>query len=196
MFTGLVETKNRLLLTAPLESGKKMTFSHRFKGLELGESIAVNGACLTVVAFDDAKFEVELSGETLQLTTLGDLKEGDVVNMERALRAGDRLGGHMVTGHVDGIAQVTKVAPDGEMTLVQLEAPESLAQYIARKGSLTVEGVSLTVNAVDGCKVDLLIIPHTQEVTTLGRLGAGSSVNIEVDLIARYVARLLEVRAE
>jgi riboflavin synthase len=192
MFTGLVEAKSHLVDRSPLPSGESMTFAHTFPDLVLGESIAVQGACLTVVAFDHTTFRVELSTETLALTTLGKRKAGDAVNLERALRAGDRLGGHMVTGHVDGVGVVTKLAPQGEMTQITIEIPPSLVGYVARKGSLTVDGVSLTVNAVQKSHADLLIIPHTRAVTTLGTLGVGQEVNLEVDLVARYVERLLE----
>lgn len=171
-----------------------MMFSHGFSDLTLGESIAMNGACLTVIAFDENALSVELSKETLRLTTLGELQVGEEVNMERALRAGDRLGGHMVAGHVDGIASVVSVEAEGEMSLVTLIVPADLSQFIARKGSLTVDGVSLTVNAVTNTRVDLLVIPHTRNVTTLGALAPGGRVNIEVDLVARYVERLLEAR--
>jgi riboflavin synthase len=171
-----------------------MTFAHGFSNLTLGESVALNGACLTLIAFDDEKFDVELSEETLKLTTWGDLSVGEEVNMERALRAGDRLGGHMVTGHVDGIATVVALEPEGEMSRISLDVPADLSRFIARKGSLTVDGVSLTVNSVEKQRVDLLIIPHTRSVTTLGTLALGQRTNIEVDLVARYVDRLLEAR--
>ncbi len=196
MFTGLVEAKNTLLAHAEIEGGKRLTFGHHFEHLELGESIAMNGACLTVVSFDDDRFDVELSLETLRLTTLGRLDVGDEVNMERALVAGARLGGHMVSGHVDGVARVTGKEPEGEMTKLSLDLPVALSRFVAKKGSLTVDGVSLTVNAVVGNRADLLLIPHTQSVTTLGRLSIGDEVNIEVDLIARYVERLLEARQD
>lgn len=172
-----------------------MAFSHGFSDLALGESIAMNGACLTVVAFDKEKFEVELSKETLSLTTLGELEVGEEVNMERALCASDRLGGHMVTGHVDGIASVVGVQAEGEMSRITLEVPFDLSRFIARKGSLTVDGVSLTVNAVEDNQAVLLVIPHTRRVTTLGSLAVGQRVNIEVDLVARYVERLLGTRS-
>lgn len=194
MFTGLVEAKNSLLARSPLHGGAKLAFSHRFSDLALGESIAINGACLTVIAFDAENFEVELSGETLSLTTLGELEVGEEANMERALCASARLGGHMVTGHVDGIASVVSVQAEGEMSKVTLAVPGELSRFIARKGSLTVDGVSLTVNAVDESHVGLLVIPHTRSVTTLGQLAAGRRVNIEVDLVARYVERLLATR--
>lgn len=192
MFTGLVEAKSHLVDRAPLPSGESMTFAHSFSDLVLGESIAVQGACLTVVAFDQTTFRVELSTETLALTTLGKQKAGDAVNLERALRAGDRLGGHMVTGHVDGMGVVQTVSPLGDMTRITIEIPTALCGYVARKGSLTVDGVSLTVNEVKKSQAELLVIPHTRAVTTLGTLVIGQEVNLEVDLVARYVERLLE----
>ena len=194
MFTGLVEAVSHLQSRAPLTSGERMKFSHSFENLGLGESIAVNGACLTVVAFDDSSFEVELSEETLALTNLGALAPFARVNLERALRAGDRLGGHMVTGHVDGLATLSGLEERGDMLGLSLTIPLDLAGFVARKGSLTVDGVSLTVNQVSGCIAELLLIPHTQEVTTLKGLKVGQRFNIEVDLVARYVERLLQAR--
>jgi riboflavin synthase len=196
MFTGLIEAKSQLTERAPIPSGEKMTFSHTFSEVCLGESIAINGACLTVVHFGNDTFTVELSSETLRLTTLGNLEVGGEVNLERALRAGDRLGGHMVTGHVDGMGTVSTVTVQGEMTVVGIDVTPELAGYVARKGSLTVDGVSLTVNDVDKKCAQLLLIPHTRAVTTLGTLRPGQAVNLEVDLIARYVERLLAVRQE
>lgn len=196
MFTGLVETRSQLLSREALKdnSGESMTFSHAFGQLTLGESISVSGACLTVVAFDQDSFRVELSPETLGLTTLGTLKSQDPVNLERALQTGDRLGGHLVTGHVDGVGHVSSVEPTGDMTEVSIQVPTELAQYVAKKGSITVDGVSLTVNDVSGCTAKLLLIPHTQEITTLDRLEINKQVNLEVDLVARYVERLLQTR--
>lgn len=194
MFTGLVEATSQLQTRNPLPSGERMKFSHTFDSLSLGESIAVNGACLTVVAFDHESFEVELSEETLTLTNLGELAPGGHVNLERALRTGDRLGGHMVTGHVDGLAKLSRLEEKGEMLALSLTVPDELAGYVARKGSLTVDGVSLTVNQVNGSVAELLLIPHTQEVTTFESLKVGQRFNIEVDLVARYVERLLEAR--
>lgn len=194
MFTGLVEATSHLESRVPLASGERMKFSHSFESLCLGESIAVSGACLTVVAFDDSFFEVELSEETLALTNLGEVGPEGRVNLERALRAGDRLGGHMVTGHVDGLATLSHIEEQGDMLCLSLTLPDDLARFVARKGSLTVDGVSLTVNEVSGCVAELLLIPHTQEVTTLNGLKLGQRFNIEVDLVARYVERLLEAR--
>jgi len=191
MFTGLVEAQGVLLTRTTQVGGVRLSFSHPGFQLSLGESVAISGACLTVVAFDEQYFSVELSHETLALTTLGQLEIGHQVNLERALRASDRLGGHLVTGHVDGVGVISALVPDGEMTRVVLTPPTALLRYIAKKGSLTVDGVSLTVNEARDAQVELLLIPHTQAVTTLGALFAGKSVNLEVDILARYVERML-----
>jgi riboflavin synthase len=174
----------------------RMRFSQPLGALTLGESIAVSGACLTVVEFSDHSFDAELSNETLDLTTLSSLETGDAVNLERAMLASDRLGGHLVSGHVDGVGQVTGLTSEGEMTRVTLELPPELAPYAAKKGSITVDGVSLTINEVGRSDLHLLLIPHTQSVTTLGRLKLGTRVNLEVDLLARYVERILAFRAD
>jgi riboflavin synthase len=160
--------------------------------LNLGDSICVDGVCLTVAAIGAASFEADVSGETLRVTTLGAKQPGVRVNLEPALRAGDSLGGHWVSGHVDGIAEVLTTGDDARSRRVEFSAPKPLARYIARKGSVTLDGVSLTVNAVDGAKFTVNLIPHTLEVTTLGTLAAGSRVNLEIDLLARYVERLAE----
>jgi riboflavin synthase len=191
MFTGLVEAQGVLQMRTTQVGGVRLSFSHPGFRLTLGESIALSGACLTVVAFDTQSFTVELSHETLALTTLGQLEIGHKVNLERALLASDRLGGHLVTGHVDGVGVVSALVPDGEMTRVVLTPPAVLLRYIAKKGSLTVDGVSLTVNEVRNESVELLLIPHTQAVTTLGALQVGTAVNLEVDILARYVERML-----
>lgn len=195
MFTGLVETTSTLKAVSPIDGGKKMTFSHEFSGISLGDSIAVSGACLTVVEFDESTFSVELSNETLSVTILGSLAPSDTVNLERSLAAGDRLGGHLVTGHVDGIGEVVRLTPDGEMTQVDFRVPAELARYVAKKGSITIDGVSLTVNEVRDAEFSVMLIRHTQHVTTLGLLRPGRRVNLEVDLIARYVERLAQYPA-
>ncbi|HVP85432.1 MAG TPA: riboflavin synthase [Rhizomicrobium sp.] len=162
--------------------------------IEIGASISCSGACMTVVDKGDEKdrwFAFTASGETLSKTTLGDWKVGDPVNLERAMRVGDELGGHIVTGHVDGVAEVKSVIPEGESTRVIFEAPVSVARFIAPKGSVALDGISLTVNEVDGSRFGVNIIPHTSKVTTFGRLKPGAKVNLEVDLMARYVARLV-----
>ena len=205
MFTGLVEMMGRLSSRRDLQSGVRLSIEHDYEppqhgALELGESIAVSGACLTVVAFGrDAggrgTFEIDASLETLAKTTLGGWQVGQGLNLERALALGARLGGHLVTGHVDGVGQVLKLTPEGEMTQLSVGVPANLARYVARKGSLCVDGVSLTVNDVvdleGGTQVELFVIPHTLAVTTLGQLTVGQKVNLEIDLIARYIERLL-----
>lgn len=162
--------------------------------IEIGASISCSGACMTVVDKGNDKdrwFAFTASGETLSKTTLGDWKIGDAVNLERAMRVGDELGGHIVTGHVDGVAEVKSVLPEGESQRVIFEAPVSVARFIAPKGSVALDGISLTVNEVDGTRFGVNIIPYTSKVTTFGRLKPGAKVNLEVDLMARYVARLV-----
>jgi riboflavin synthase len=158
--------------------------------LELGASVSVDGVCLTVAAHGAGSFIADVSGETLAVTTLAAIQAGARVNLEPALRAGDSLGGHWVSGHVDGIAEVLGTAGDARSLRVELAAPGALARYIARKGSVTLDGVSLTVNDVAGPKFSINLIPHTLEVTTLGRLKPGTKMNLEIDLLARYVERL------
>lgn len=158
--------------------------------LSLGDSICVDGVCLTVASLEASSFIADVSGETLRVTTLNSKSVGARVNLEPALRAGDSLGGHWVSGHVDGIAEVLATANDARSLRVEFAAPRPLARYIARKGSVTLDGVSLTVNEVDGVKFAVNLIPHTLEVTTLGGLAAGVRVNLEIDLLARYVERL------
>jgi riboflavin synthase len=160
--------------------------------LNLGDSVCVDGVCLTVAALGASGFSADVSGETLRVTTLGARTVGESVNLEPALRAGDSLGGHWVSGHVDGIAEVLSTSQDARSLRVDFSAPKALARYIARKGSVTLDGVSLTVNEVDGVKFSVNLIPHTLEVTTLGRLAPGTRVNLEIDLLARYVERLSE----
>jgi riboflavin synthase len=163
--------------------------------IDIGASIACAGACLTVVDKGTAKdrwFAVTASAETLSKTTLGNWKAGDPVNLERPMRVGDELGGHIVTGHVDGVATVVEMKPEGESTRLTFEAPAALARFIASKGSVALDGVSLTVNDVDGARFGVNIIPHTFKVTTFGRVKPGMKVNLEVDLMARYVARLVK----
>ena len=158
----------------------------------IGDSISVQGVCLTVTSLTGNHFSADVSHETLSLTTLGDLQVGSPVNLEPALRAGDRLGGHLVSGHVDGIAQVASTGRDGDSLRVKVKVPAELARYIARKGSVTLDGVSLTVNEVEGDTFGVNLIPHTQSVTTLGRLQPGVRLNLEVDQIVRYIERLTQ----
>lgn len=200
MFTGLVEAIGEVARVRPIEGGGRrvtLVFPDPGQPLALGESIAVDGACLTVVSTGSAsapevvEFDAELSPETLHRTTLGHLRSGVRVNLERALRVGDRLGGHLVTGHVDGVAEVAEVLLRGDMTEVVVSIPPELAGFVAEKGSITLAGVSLTVNRVSGRSFAVQLIPHTRAATTLGDLASGSQLNVEVDLIARYVRRLL-----
>jgi riboflavin synthase len=155
----------------------------------LGESIAVNGACLTVVAFANGVFEADVSQETLRVTTLGNLSVGSPVNLEPALRAGDSLGGHLMSGHVDGRARVVSVVTEGRSLRVEIEVPAQLARYIAAKGSVALDGVSLTVNAVQGRQFTVNLIPHTTGATNFTDLAPGRELNLEVDTLARYVER-------
>lgn len=162
-----------------------------FDDVSLGESIAVNGVCLTVVGFDADHFEADASTETLSLTTLGDLQAGACVNLERALRAGDRLGGHLVSGHVDGVGTVVEVWEDARAQRWRFSAPKPLMRYIAQKGSVCVDGVSLTVNAIGNEDFEVALVPHTIANTAFSATQVGDAVNLEVDQVARYVERLL-----
>ena len=192
MFTGLVEATGMLAARAPRGPGFRLSIASELSALVLGESISVNGACLTVTAIDGGRFEADISVETAERTTLGRLATGAELNLERSLRAGDRLGGHLVSGHVDGVARVRELCPAGEALRVGVEAPQPLRRYIAEKGSVTLDGVSLTVNAVTDEQFEIMLIPHTLAVTNLKALRAGAELNLEVDLVARYVLHYLE----
>lgn len=163
--------------------------------LALGESVAVNGACLTVTAILGRRFRVDVSPETLRRTTLGTLAQGARVNLERALRMGDRLGGHIVLGHVDGVGRLRAIEPDGDWSLYRFEAPRALAPYLVEKGSIAVDGVSLTVFACRGGRFTVALIPHTLARTTLGTLRPGARVNLEADVLLKHIAAMLESRA-
>jgi riboflavin synthase len=163
--------------------------------LAVGGSIAVNGVCLTAVAATPKSFTADVSAATLAVTTLGRLVQGASVNLEPPLKAGDPLDGHIVTGHVDGVGEVVAVEPAGRSTRVVVAAPALLARYLAAKGSVAVDGVSLTVNAVDGSRFEVNVIPHTQSVTVIGEYRSGTAVNIEVDMLARYLERLVQAHA-
>jgi riboflavin synthase len=194
MFTGIVQdTGTVAALTA---RGGDVRLAIRVQRLNLantavGDSICVQGCCVTAVAVAADRFEADLSRETLSLTTLGGLAVGAAVNLEPALRLGDALGGHLVSGHVDGVGTVISQTTDARSTRMVIEAPAALARFIAQKGSVTVDGVSLTVNDVDGARFGVNLIPHTRDVTTLGNLVPGAAVNLEIDQVARYVERLL-----
>jgi riboflavin synthase len=197
VFTGLVQEVGEIRATDSRDGGNAGDVRLRvaFGSIErarlgLGASISVDGVCLTVAALEGDTFVADVSGETLRVTTLGTRRAGARVNLEPALRAGDSLGGHWVSGHVDGIAEVLSTSRDARSLVAWLASPRELARYIARKGSVTLDGVSLTVNEVDGVKFSINLIPHTQEVTTLGALAPGARVNLEIDLLARYVERL------
>lgn len=194
MFTGIVAAVGTIVTLNPVGPALRMRLAAGDLDLgdvALGDSIAVAGACLTVVEFDHAHFAVDVSSETLARTTLGQRRVGDAVNLEKALRLDDRLGGHLVSGHVDGIGRVARREPLGEYLRFVIEVPPGLARYLAYKGSVCIDGVSLTVNAAGTDDFEILTIPHTLERTTLGALAVGSPVNLEVDLIARYLERLL-----
>jgi riboflavin synthase len=193
MFTGLVELKGTLARRSRRGPGYRLAVSAAFPDLVLGESISVSGACLTVVSFDERSFEADVSLETASKTTLGALPLGSAVNLERALKVGDRLGGHLVAGHVDAVAELVRMAPAGEAQRLSVAYPSEFARFIAPKGSITLDGVSLTVNTVAGDVLEVMVIPHTLSVTTLGELQVGSAINLEVDTLARYAVRFLEV---
>jgi riboflavin synthase len=192
MFTGLVECTGLLRARGEHGPGIRLVFEAPLEGLLVGESVSVSGACLTVVAARPNGFDADVTRETLERTTLGRLSVGDRVNLERAVRAGDRLGGHLVQGHVDGLAEVLETKPVGEALDVRVRTTPSLVRYVAEKGSVALDGVSLTVNGVAGGAFSIMLIPHTRAVTTLGDVAPGRFLNLEVDLVARYVARLLE----
>jgi riboflavin synthase len=197
MFTGIVQSVGTIESVTPLESGVRLAIEAG--GLDLtdvglGDSICVQGACLTVVAVAGRRLSFDVSRETLDCTA-GLARPGNV-NLEKSLALGDKLGGHLVTGHVDGVGEVLAFDAAGESRLLRVRAPRELARYIARKGSVTIDGVSLTVNRVENADFEVNLIPHTLEVTTLKRLAPGARVNLEVDLLARYLERLLVARSE
>ncbi len=197
MFTGIVKAIGRVDAIGGGAGARRMaidTGGLATAGWQLGDSVAVAGVCLTVVALADRRFEAELSGETLARTTLGGLASGSAVNLEPALRALDALGGHLVTGHVDGVARVRECREAGGALNATIEAPAALARFIAEKGSVALDGVSLTVGRVTGAAFTVDLVPHTRAVTTLGALTAGLGLNLEVDLVARYLDRLLDAR--
>jgi riboflavin synthase len=202
MFTGLVSAMGEVLAVEDRPGLRRLTVASPYapEGIALGASITHDGACLTVVEVAPhgagARHIVELAAETLAVTSLSRLKVGDRVNLERSLKLGDELGGHLVSGHVDGLGVVERVGEDGAGWRLHIRAPTAIAGLIAPKGSIAVDGVSLTVNGVRGEVFDVLIIPHTWAVTTLSRLRPGDQVNLEADMLARYVARLTAYQAE
>ena len=195
MFTGIIKAKGKLVGLRPVGGDVRLSVAASeldWSAFELGESIAVNGVCLTAVSLEDDGFAADVSRETLAVTTLQNLQVGAAVNLEPAVSVGERLGGHLVSGHVDCIGTVRARDDDARSVRLAIAIPAEYSRYVARKGSICVDGTSLTVNAVDGNMFTVNIIPHTAEVTIIGGYRVGSEVNIEVDLVARYVERLLQ----
>ncbi|MEO5373274.1 MAG: riboflavin synthase [Alphaproteobacteria bacterium] len=193
MFTGIITDLGSVRrIERKGETRIEFNTTYDTGSVDIGASIACCGCCLTVIDKGTEWFAMQVSAETLSKTTLGSWREGTAVNFERAMRLGDELGGHIVSGHVDGVATVVSVVPDGDSKRFTFESPPELRQFVAPKGSVALDGVSLTVNEVDGARFGINIIPHTQTATTLGALGPGDHVNMEIDMLARYVARLLQ----
>ena len=191
MFTGLVQQVGTVEDLTRRDDGLSLRVRCSLHPYELGESIAVDGACLTVKAFSENAFDADASLETLDKTNLGDLRTGDRVHLERALALGDKLGGHLVTGHVDGVGALASKTPEGDYVRTSFDVPSRLAPFLAPKGSITVDGVSLTVNTVTGTRFDVMLVPYTLEETTFGEMPIGARVNLEVDILAKYVASLM-----
>ncbi|MHA1524642.1 MAG: riboflavin synthase [Alphaproteobacteria bacterium] len=194
MFSGIVTEIGRVETVTESGQGRQLRIACGYdtQTIDIGASIACAGVCLTVTKRGGGCFEADLSGETLARSTLGAVQVGDALNLERSLRLGDELGGHMVLGHVDGTAQITGLDREGVGWRLRFRAPEGLAPMIAEKGSVTLDGTSLTVNDVEGAYFDVALVPHTIEVTTWGLRSVGDSVNLEIDVLARYVARLAQ----
>lgn len=195
MFTGIITDVGAVAdLTQEGDLRARITTGYDTRRIDMGASIASDGVCLTVVDLGPDWYEVQVSAETVQMTNLGDWTVGRRVNLERALKVGDELGGHIVSGHVDGVAEVVALKDEGDSTRVTLRAPRDLARFIAPKGSVALNGTSLTVNEVDDCDFGINFIPHTKEVTTWGDVAVGHRINLEIDTLARYVARLAEMK--
>ncbi|WP_425092583.1 riboflavin synthase [Tropicimonas sp. S265A] len=197
MFTGIITDVGKVLqLDQQGDLRARLGCSYDPTSIDLGASIACNGVCLTVIETgmqgEQAWFDVQISAESVSKTSIGDWKVGSAVNLERALKVGDELGGHIVSGHVDGVATIVDMQDEGDSTRVTFEAPEALAKFIAPKGSVALDGTSLTVNEVDGCRFGVNFIPHTKTATTWGAVQVGDRINLEIDTLARYVARLAE----
>lgn len=195
MFTGIIQALGQVAQLDKQGQDARLTLNTGKLDLgdvQLGDSIAVNGVCLTVIAFDSQSFSADVSAETLSRTSLGNLQPSSVVNLEKALRLADRLGGHLVSGHVDGLGELVEIKTVGQSQRLRIQAPENLAYYIAEKGSVCIDGISLTVNKVDNRVFELNIVPHTLKETTLSQIKTGQWLNLEVDVIARYVERLLQ----
>ncbi|MBI1181413.1 MAG: riboflavin synthase [Alphaproteobacteria bacterium] len=193
MFTGIITDVGRVRQVRPRGDTRfEIETDYDTSTVAIGASIACSGACLTVVDKGEGWFAVDVSAETLAKTNLGDWTLGTPVNLERSMRLGDELGGHIVLGHVDGVGSIASIAPEGDSLRFTFRVPEALKTFVAPKGSIAVNGVSLTVNEVDGATFGVNIIPHTQKMTTFGKCAAGDRINLEVDVLARYVARLNE----
>jgi len=195
MFTGIIAACGSIASLEQREADSRLRIDAGgldMSDVKLGDSIAIDGVCLTVVAFDSRGFELDVSAETLSKTTLGGFRVGRRINLEKALQASDRLGGHIVSGHVDGVGSIEAREPVGDSLRFRVRVSDALAKYVAIKGSVCIDGVSLTVNQVEGAVFEINIIPHTAEVTTIGEYQPGREVNIEVDIIARYLERLLQ----
>jgi len=198
MFTGIIQGRGKIFEKRPAGGGLVFGIEADFDLTDPseGESIAINGVCLTAREISGRRFLADVSPESLQRTNLGRISVGGVVNLERALKLSDRLGGHLVSGHVDATAEIISRKPLGDFVIFSFAVPEGLGRYIIEKGSITIDGISLTVNSVDKREFSVSIIPHTLEITTLGKMGQGDRVNIEVDLIGKYVEKLLSVKPE
>jgi len=199
MFTGIITALGRLsALDHKADGGARVTIETPWdcSAIDLGASIACNGVCLTVVARDADHFSVDVSEESLAITSLKTWQLGSTINLERALAMGDELGGHIVSGHIDGLAEIISIHQDGDSYRVVLEAPQHLAPMIAPKGSVALDGVSLTVNEVDGNRFGIMVIPHTWSHTTFSQIQAGDKINLEVDMLARYVARIVSFQGD
>ena len=196
MFTGIIEGLGTITAVRPADQGRRLSIEADFvmDRTGIGDSIAVNGACLTAVRVSGKQFDVDVSPETLQRTTLGETRVGTRLNLERALRLSDRLDGHLVSGHIDGTGTLTHRKTTGNAIFIGFSVPESLARYMIKKGSIAVDGVSLTINTCDARGFEVCIIPHTAQLTTIGQKKAGEKVNIETDIIGKYVERLLSAQ--
>ena len=192
MFTGIVESLGSVRKVETTEQGRRLAIETALSGWKIGDSIAVNGVCLTVVAISEKGFEMDVVHETLLRTNLGDLEPGMTVDLERPLSAAGRFDGHIVQGHVDGVGRVQELSEEGDSVRVRVGLSPALAKYVAEKGSIAVDGVSLTVTAAQDDWFEVALIPHTLEITVLGARRPGDSVNIEVDVIAKYLERLIE----
>ena len=194
MFTGIIQAEGHIEKIEPRQGDWKVTINTGkldMSDVAIGDSIAANGICLTAIEFTDHSYVADVSGETLSVTTAGSWKPGTPVNLEKALRLQDRLGGHLVSGHVDGVGTVKSIAQDARSWRYKIEAPLAICKYIAEKGSICINGISLTVNEVEGCVFGINIVPHTIQETTIKHFEEGTEINLEVDLLARYLERMM-----